>query len=227
MIHPTQKLKWERDLLGVYLSSSALNMLNFKHSTLHTISCGDINADMANKTITIIGMIVSLRQAYTRDNRPFIVATIEDAEGSLEVNVWPRVYESSKALWCEDNILIMKGMLKNRNGGVQLNCQEVYSYQDTNNGGISQSETESELELKRKLLTITLSDTGNSDKDIELLHKTIAIFQHYPGESSVSLIIIDDEETTCLDMPKITINYCPELVKEIKDLLGADSLKVE
>ena len=226
-IHSTQRLKWERDLLGVYLSSSVLNMLNFKHSTLHTISCGDINADMANMTITIIGMIVSLRQAYTRDNRPFIVATIEDAEGRLEVNVWPRLYESSKALWYEDNILIMKGMLKNRNGGVQLNCQEVYSYQDTNNGGISQSETESEPEQKRKLLTITLSETGNSEKDIEFLHKTIAILQHYPGESNVSLTIIDDEETTCLDMPKITINYCPELVKEITDLLGADSLKME
>ncbi len=224
-IHSNQRLKWERDLLGVYLSSSVLNMLNFKHSTLHTVSCGDINADMVNKTITIIGMIVSLRQAYTRDNRPFIVATIEDAEGSLEVNVWPRIYESSKTLWHEDNILIMKGMLKNRNGGVQLNCQEVYSYQDTNNEGVSQSE--SEQELNRKLLTLTLSETGNSDEDIELLRKTIAILQHYPGESSVSLTIIGDEETTHLDMPKITINYCPELVKEINDLLGADNLKVE
>jgi DNA polymerase-3 subunit alpha len=226
-IHSNQRLKWERDLLSVCLSPSVLNMLNFKHSTLHTISCSDINADMANKTITIIGMIVSLRQAYTRDNRPFIVATIEDAEGSLEVNVWPRVYESSKALWHEDNILIIKGMLKNRNGGVQLNCQEVYSYQDTNNGGIAQIETETEPELKQKLLTITLFETENSDEDIELLHKTITILQHYPGESSISLTIIGDEETTCLNMPKITINYCPELVKEIKDLLGEDSLKVE
>ncbi len=218
-----QRLKWERELLGVYLSSSVLGMLNFKHSTLHTVSCGDINANMANNTITIIGMIVSLRQAYTRDTRPFIVATIEDAEGSLEVNVWPRIYESSKSLWHEDNILIIKGMLKNRNGGVQLNCQEVYNYQDNNNGGLSQPETE----LKRKFLTIALSETGNSNKDIELLHKTIAILQNYPGGSSISLTIIGDDETTCLNMPKITINYCPELEKEIEDLLGADSLKEE
>jgi len=182
---------------------------------------------MANKTINIIGMIVSLRQAYTRDNRPFIVATIEDAEGSLEVNVWPRLYESSKALWYEDNILIMKGMLKNRTGGIQLNCQEVCSYQDINNGGISQSESVAKPELKRKLLTITLTETGNPDEDIEILNKTIAILQHYPGESTISLDIIGDEKTTCLDMPKMTINYCPELMKEIEDLLGVDSLRTE
>lgn len=226
-IQPNQRLKWERDLLGVYLSSSVLNMLNFKHPTLHTVSCGDINADMANNTINIIGMIVSLRQVYTRDNHPFIVATIEDAEGSLEVNVWPRLYESSKALWHEDNILVMKGILKNRTGGIQLNCQEVCSYQDINNRVGSQSESVAKPELKRKHLTITLTDTGSSNEDIEILNKTIAILQHYPGESTVSLDIIGDEETTCLDMPNVNIYYCPELVKEMEDLLGVDSLKAE
>jgi DNA polymerase-3 subunit alpha len=182
---------------------------------------------MANKTVNIIGMIVSLRQSHTRDNRPFIVATIEDAEGSLEVNVWPKLYEGSKTLWQEDSILIMKGILKNRTGGIQLNCQEVCSYQDINNREIPQSESMTKPELKRKLLTITLTETESSDKDIEILNKAMAILQHYPGESTVSLDIIGDEETTYLDMPKINTNYCPELVKEIEDLLGVDSLKAE
>jgi len=224
-IHANQRLKWERDLLGVCLSSSVLNMLNFKHSTLHTISCSDINANMANKTITVIGMIVSLRQAYTRDNRPFIIATIEDAEGSLEVNVWPRVYESSKTLWQEDNILIINGILKNRNGGVQLNCQQVYNYEDAPNARMPQAEKEPDF--KQKYGTITLAETGNQNKDIELLNKTIAILHNYPGQNSVSLLIVGDEKTTCLNMPKITVSYCPELVTEIESLLGVGSLQEE
>ncbi len=221
-VPPSQKFKWERDLLGVSLSSSVLNNLNFNRSYLHTVYCGEINADMANKTVTTIGMVASIRQAYTRDNRQFIVVTVEDAEGSIEVNVWPRLYESNKQLWCEDNILIIRGTVKSRNGGAQLNCQEAHIYHDSNREKTPQPE----LSIKQTHLAITLIETGNSKEDIEALHKTVAILQNYPGKTSVSLTIASDRETTHLDMPQIAIDFCPELAKELRDMLGEDNLKM-
>jgi DNA polymerase III subunit alpha len=218
----SQKFKWERELLGVSLSSTVLSNLNFTHSSLHTVSCGEIDADMDNKTVTIIGMVASIRQAYTRDNHPFIIATIEDSEGSIEVNVWPRLYESNKQLWCEDNILIMRGVVKIRNGGVQLSCQEAHIYQDSN----LEERPQLEPSPKQAHLVITLIETGNSVEDIEALHKTVSILQHYPGNSSVSLTIISDRATTHLDMPQISIDYCTELEKELKELLGENNLKI-
>jgi len=220
---PSQKFKWERELLGVSFSSSVLSNLNFNRSSLHTVSCGEINADMDKKTINTIGMISSIRQAYTRDNRPFIIATVEDAEGSIEVNVWPRLYESNKQLWCEDNIIILRGTVKNRNGGAQLSCQEAHIYQDSNREEMQKPEPSS----KQEHLTITLNETENSEEGIETLHKTISTLQHYPGKSSVSLMIISDRETTHLDMPQIAVDFCPELAKELKNLLGEDSLKIQ
>ncbi|GAI15519.1 unnamed protein product, partial [marine sediment metagenome] len=35
------------------------------------------------------------------------------------------------------------------------------------------------------------------------------------------------DETTNLDMPEVTINYCPELASELSNILGEGNLRFE
>ncbi|HXZ30614.1 MAG TPA: DNA polymerase III subunit alpha, partial [Dehalococcoidia bacterium] len=119
-----QKLMWERELLGVYFSQP-LDFLSREASSPGTVSCGEINRDMVEETVTVTGMVVSVRQAHTKDNRPFVVASIEDLDAGIEVIAWPRLYESTQGIWQEGNILSIKGVVKVRDGDVQLNCQEA------------------------------------------------------------------------------------------------------
>ncbi len=228
-----QKLDWERELLGVYFSSSPLDSLaqSLRAEALSTakgqrsnlISCSEISTDMANETVVIAGMVASVRHAYTRDKRPFVIAALEDLDGSVQVITWPGLYENTKELWEEGNILLVKGLVKVRDGRVQLNCQQAQRYQPQDTPSPSKGGGEGE----RRHLIINLNQTGNAEEDIECLRKVISILQSYPGQDRVSLAIIVEDEITNLDMPEITVNYCPELASELSSILGEGNLRFE
>jgi DNA polymerase-3 subunit alpha len=167
---------------------------------------------MVDETVTVTGMVVSMRQAFTRDQRPFIVAAIEDLDASVEVIVWPRLYDSTQGLWQEGNILTVKGIVKVRDGEVQLNCQEAQRYQPP--------------PQNRRHVIIDINQSGDAGKDIECLRKVMDILKNYPGQDKVSLTIASEDEMINLEMPKISINYCPELAGELSDILGESNLRL-
>jgi DNA polymerase-3 subunit alpha len=211
-----QKLMWERELLGVYFSQP-LDFLAREPSSTGTISCGEINMDMVDETVTVRGMVVSVRQAHTKDNRPFVVASIEDLDASIEVIAWPRLYESTQGLWQEGNILTIKGVVKVRDGEVQLNCQEAM---------LLPVRQEVLKEPQRRHVMIDVNQSDDAEKDIECLHKIMDILKSYPGQDRVSLAVVSDGEVTNLEMPNITINYCPELARELSEIVGESNFRL-
>jgi DNA polymerase-3 subunit alpha len=251
-----QKLIWERELLGVYFSQHPLAIANAssviasgaKQSQL-TTSCGEINADMANATVIITGMVISVRQAYTKDKRPFVVTELEDLNASVEVIVWPRLYDNTRGLWQEGNMLTVKGVVKVRNGGVQLNCQEAQRYQPQDMPSpqnvimstpsviaVSQSpepfapchsEQSEESQEQQPHLIIDINQSDDAEKDVECLQKVMNLLKNYPGQDKVSLRVISADEMTNLEIPETTINYCPELARELSNTLGEGNLRVE
>jgi len=212
-----QRLIWERELLGVYFSQP-LEFLSGDLASAGTISCGEINMDMVDETVAVTGMVVSIRQAYTRDQRPFIVASIEDLDASIEVIAWPRLYESTQGLWQEGNILTIKGIVKVRDGEVQLNCQEVTPLP-------ARQEVLKGPQHRHVMIDIKQSD--DAEKDIECLHKIMDILKSYPGQDRVSLAVVSEDEMTNLEIPEITINYCPELARELSNIVGESKFRLE
>ena len=212
-----QKLIWERELLGVYFSQP-LGFFARESSSPGTISCGEINRDMVDETVTVTGMVVSVRQAHTRDNRPFVVASLEDLDASVEVIAWPRLYESTQGIWQEGNILTIKGLVKVRNGEMQLNCQEAM---------LLPVRQEVLQEPQRRHVMIDINQSGDADKDIERLHRIMNILKNYAGEDRVSLAIVSDDDVTNLEIPETMVKYCPELMGELSEVVGESNIRLE
>ena len=215
-VSPKQKLIWERELLGVYFSQP-LDFLSREASSPGSVSCGEINRDMVDETVTVKGMVVSVRQAHTKDNRPFVVASIEDLDAGIEVVAWPRLYESTQAIWQEGNILSIEGVVKVRDGEVQLNCQEAM---------LLPVRQEVLKEPQRRHVMIDVNQSEDGEKDVECLHRIADILKNYPGQDRVSLIVVGDSETTNLEMPNITVNYCPELAGELSEIVGEGNFRL-
>ena len=212
-----QKLVWERELLGVYFSQP-LHSLAGELSPKGTVSCGEINMDMVGQTVMVTGIVVSVRQAYTRDKRPFIVASVEDPDASIEVIAWPRVYESTQGLWQEGNMLTVRGIVKVRDGELKLNCEDVT---------LLPARQEVLKEPVRRHVMIDINRSDDAEKDVERLRKIMDILKSYPGQDRVSLAVVGDGETTNLDVPALTVNYCPELAGELGSILGEGNLRLE
>jgi len=212
-----QKLVWERELLGVYFSQPS-GLLYGEKSSPGTVSCGEINRDMVEETVTVSGMVVSVRQAHTKDSRPFVVASIEDLDASIEAIAWPRLYESTQAIWQEGNIVSIRGIVKLRDGEVQLNCEDAT---------LLPVRQEVLKEIQPRHVLIDINQSGEPEKDVECLHRVVDILKSYPGQDRVSLTIHSDGEITSLEMPNIAVEYCPELAGELSEIVGEGNLKLE
>jgi len=128
-----EKLAWEKELTGVYLSEHPFSAVAGSLSS-ETTFCGQVDAELANQTVSIVGLVASVRYLYTRERKPFISAILEDLSGQVEVMVWPRVYTDTSDLWQEGDILLVEGKVRMKDDHVQMSCEKVRQYQPADQG---------------------------------------------------------------------------------------------
>ena len=226
-----EKLAWERELMGVYLSEHPFSAFATKVASENTILCGHIDAELAGQTIVVAGMVASVHQSFTRDRRPFASVMLEDLDGRIEVMVWPEVYVNTRDLWQEGNILLVEGRVRLRNDRVQLNCEYVHRYQpEVAQQGepiVAEETTAYTAPVKSRRLIISISQTTNAESDTAYLHKLIDILRGFPGQDEVNLCVTNEEKIINLKLSNIYTNYCPELHQRLVELVGEEGLKME
>jgi len=234
-----EKLTWERELMGVYLSEHPFSSLISKVASETTTLCGQVDAELVGQNVVVAGMVASARYLFTRDRRPFASAVLEDLDGRIEVMVWPKVYADTRDLWQEGNILLVEGKVRLRDDRVQLNCDSVRRYQP---GAAPPEEVvtppgEAPLAAEAAIaeaapaesrrLVISITQTSDEDSDVAYLRKLISTLRDFPGQDEVSLRITNEEKIINLRLSSIYANYCPELHQRLVELVGEDGLRLE
>jgi len=233
-----EKLTWERELMGVYLSEHPFSAFAGKLAPENTTLCGQIDAELVGQTVVVAGMVASVNHLFTRDRRPFASVALEDLDGRVEVMVWSTVYNSTRELWEEGNILLVEGKVRLRNDRVQLNCDSVRRYQpeaaqteeivtpEPGEAPVVAEETPPDTALvKSHRLVISITQTSDEDSDIASLQKVNDTLKEFPGQDEVILRIEIEGEINSLKLSKIS--YCPELHQRLVELVGKDGLRVE
>jgi len=220
-ISTKDKLAWERELTGVYLSEHPFTAFADKVASENTTLCGHIDAELAGQTVIVAGMVASVHQSFTKDRRPFASIVLEDLDGRVEVMVWPKVYAGTKELWQEGNILLVEGKVRLRDDRVQLGCESVRRYQPE----VVQREAPPPVQSRR--LVISISQTSDESADIAYLHKLVDTLRGFPGDDEVNLCVTNGQKVFNLKLANIYIDYCPELHQRLVELVGEGGLRVE
>jgi len=215
-----EKLTWEKELMGVYLTEHPFGRAAQKLAPYITAFCGQIDEEMAGQGVVTAGTVISVRQLYTREGRPFVSAMLEDLDGKVEVTAWPDVYQRTKELWTEGNILLVEGKVRARGDRIQLSCETVHQYRPEE-GVVEPAPT------KRHRLLIDIAQTADEEADVARLHQILEALRDYPGGDEVRLRVTRDNEVVNLRLPDITTGYCPELHQRLATLVGEDHLVVD
>src|SRR5437867_4693611 len=125
-----QKLAWEKELLGIYLSEHPFARAAEELRTQLTCGLLELMADFSGRDVLLGGVVASTRTLSTKDGRPFLAAELEDLTGSVEVTVWPETYEQTRDLWRAGNILIVNARVKARDERLQVAVQAASVYGD-------------------------------------------------------------------------------------------------
>jgi DNA polymerase-3 subunit alpha len=215
-----EKLIWEKELLGVYLSEHPFSRAALRLAPLTTALCGQIDEEMVGQGVVTAGMVSSVRQLFTREGRPFVSATLEDLDGGIEVTAWPEVYQHTKELWIEGNILLVEGRVRTRGERVQLSCDRVRQYQP-------EERVTEPASPKRRRLLINIAQTDDEEGDVVRLRQVFDTLRCYPGEYEVRLRVTRGDEVINLELPDMTTGYCPELHQQLAAVVGEEDLVVE
>jgi DNA polymerase-3 subunit alpha len=123
------KLTWEKELMGVYLSEHPFTRYATKLDTQNIVLIGQITAEMEGHNVSIVGMVASQRELFTKDHRAFCSAMVEDLEAGVEVMVWPQTYEKTRELWQEGSVVRIEGKVKIKEERLQITCDGAEVFQ--------------------------------------------------------------------------------------------------
>jgi len=210
-----EKLSWEHELLGVYLSEHPFSRAASNLAKQVTALCGEINEEMAGQDVVTAGMVSSVRHLYTKDGRPFASATLEDLDGQVEVTAWPEAFERTRELWTEGNILLVEGKVRARGDRVQISCERARMYQP--------DEGTQPVQAKRRV-SIHISETGDEESDVQSVRQIFAAIREYPGFDEVRLYVRNGGEVRPLRLPGA--EYCPELHQRLAEVVGEGNVSV-
>lgn len=126
-VSSSDRLKWEKELLGFYLSDHPLNVHTEKIKKSQAQSIDEVRLIKSeNRIIRIAGVVSGIKKITTKNGQPMIFATIEDFSPTpLEVVVFNSIYEKTSALWENNNVLVVQGRMSLRNGETKLICDQA------------------------------------------------------------------------------------------------------
>jgi DNA polymerase-3 subunit alpha len=117
----SERLRWEKELIGLYLSEHPLSEYQARLALERTTLIKDLNP-IAGQTAKIAGMITSTKKILTKTGKPMLFSLIEDLSSKMEVVVFPSVLEKTPNAWAPNTVVVLAGKLDNRDGNLKLLC---------------------------------------------------------------------------------------------------------
>ncbi|MBA2634924.1 MAG: DNA polymerase III subunit alpha [Chloroflexi bacterium] len=125
-----ERLRWEKELIGLYLSEHPLGDIAGELPDYVTAYTGELAEEPDQAKVTLGGILISSRRVVTRAGSTMLVATLEDMQGSVEVVVFPKVFEQTAQSWADDSIVLVSGRIDRRDESPQILCEAVHAWDD-------------------------------------------------------------------------------------------------
>jgi DNA polymerase-3 subunit alpha len=126
-----ERLRWEKELLGLYLSEHPLGSISEQIAQFVNAYSGDLKDEsLEGQRVVVGGIVTGVRAVTTRSKDTMAVATLEDLQGTLEVVVFPRMYATSGGTFADGAILLVAGRIDHRGEESSVLADAVWVWED-------------------------------------------------------------------------------------------------
>jgi DNA polymerase-3 subunit alpha len=129
----TEKLRHERELLGVYISGHPMDAFAGLDTAIDTFRSPDELTQFDDRdTFRICGIINNLQIKYTRrDSRQMAVFNLATVAHSYELIMFPEPYEKNGSRLEEGKLALIHGLINRRNGETGLVAHEIFDLEQS------------------------------------------------------------------------------------------------
>jgi DNA polymerase-3 subunit alpha len=120
-----EKLTWEKELLGLYISGHPLNAYKEKIEKFGTLIKKIQTEVKVNTPVTVAAIIDDVRIVTTKNNTRMAFIKLSDFTGSIDAVVFSKLFDTVKDILVNDTIIAMKGKVTERNGEKSLMIESL------------------------------------------------------------------------------------------------------
>jgi DNA polymerase-3 subunit alpha len=118
-----QKLSWEKELLGLYVSAHPAEDFK-KIFEKKAIPISKITKEMVGKAIRVGGIISSVKKVITRSGSAMFFTKLEDGKGKIEIVFFPSVLTKKPIALKENKPIIVFGRVNEEDGVPKIICED-------------------------------------------------------------------------------------------------------
>jgi len=118
------KLAWEKELLGLYISGHPLEPYREKILALK-VNIEKLSGLQENTETVIAGLVEQVRDVLTKGNERMVFMRLSDFSGVIEVAIFPRVLSEFRAFVQQDCCIAIKGRVSRRKGETSFIAEKI------------------------------------------------------------------------------------------------------
>jgi DNA polymerase-3 subunit alpha len=203
------KLAFEREMLGLYVSSHPLAgaervLARSRDTSIAQVVAGELARERGE--VRIAGLISKVDKRTNKAGNQWAIATVEDLDASMEVLFFPKTYPLYVDALLEDTAVTVKGRLNDRDGTYSMFASEM-SILDISH--VTEGEPPVLLTVDEKRLTP------------ELVSDLRQVLDTHKGDTPVRIRVDNPVRSRIYAVDKYTVRISPEFNGEMKSLLGA------
>jgi DNA polymerase-3 subunit alpha len=114
-----EKLIWEKDLLGLYVSEHPYNYFR-PYLVNYALLLAELKSHKGDDRIIVGGVISVIKKIITRSGESMLFVKIEDATTTVELLVFPRLLKETSNLWLPGQAVIVDGKISEKDQEIKI-----------------------------------------------------------------------------------------------------------
>lgn len=207
-----QRLKYERELTGFYISAHPLTRYEAMLGALSTTTTTGLKDCADGSEVKICGVIATVKSMLTKKGDRMAYLTIEDLQGTTEVIVFPDLFKTAGEMMTPEHIVRITGTIDRGDKGTKLRGSKIEPLADVQTQSI-------------KRIRIRLTDHPDVR---EQLPRLADIFRRHPGSTTVSMLFRTEARLEAETNPLPNLTVCPSdhFVSDVEEVLGKGALSL-
>jgi DNA polymerase III subunit alpha len=181
-----QKLSYEKDLLGFYVSGHPLDAYADFFAARNYPAIDSLGQMEDRSPFTTGGAIVQIDKKFTRkEGKPFAVVWVEDLTGTLEVVIWNDVYLKVSDALATGRVVEIQGTIDNRGDSVRATAQKVKFLTANKTNGDSADRDQGAASVPEEPAILLQFSPATTGEELRQVRKILA---SSPGRRRVQLL---------------------------------------
>ena len=206
-------LALEKESLGFYITGHPLSRYEDHLDKFTNTNSESLKERTDGETVTIGGMIRSIKTIKTKKGDLMAFVTLEDLQGAVEITVFSTLYAKVYDLLADDNTILVRGLLQKDENSVKILADSLIA--------IDKAEETWTTSIHFKL------DVARTERT--LLEELSNVIKRHPGPCAAFIHLRNTEKTeTIIALPdSIRVKAGASLIQEVDRLVGYHAAETE